>query len=91
MYAIRSYYGAEALFGKAANLKLVNVLSSRGEDSTWSGEEGYIHEVIPKHLQDYQGNEYYLCGPPPMITAVQKLLMIENKVPFESIHFDRFF
>lgn len=82
---------AETLFTNAANLKLINILSDRGSDSDWDGEEGYIHNVIPNHLDDFSSTEYYLCGPPPMINAVQKLLMQENNVPFQHIHFDRFF
>ena len=42
-------------------------------------------------MEGLLGAEFYLCGPPQMINSVQKLLMIENKVPFEAIHFDRFF
>lgn len=82
---------AETLFSRAENLKLVNVLSNVDKNSAWQGATGYIHEAIPKYLESFLGTEFYLCGPPPMINAVQKLLMIENKVPFESIHFDRFF
>jgi toluene monooxygenase electron transfer component len=82
---------AQTLFSSAENFKLVNVLSNQTDDSGWSGATGFVHEVIPTYLESFQGAEFYLCGPPPMISAVQKLLMLENRVPFESIHFDRFF
>ncbi|MBL8490347.1 MAG: oxidoreductase, partial [Rhodocyclaceae bacterium] len=34
--------------------------------------------------------EIYFAGPPPMIEAVQNLLMVQHRVAFERIHFDRF-
>jgi toluene monooxygenase electron transfer component len=82
---------AKKLFKSASNLQLVNVLSNADEDSCWEGEKGFVHEVLERYIDDFKGCEFYLCGPPPMITATQKVLMLENKVPFEQIHFDRFF
>ena len=60
-------------------------------DEKWSGERGFIHDVVQKHITDYLGKEYYFCGPPLMTSAVQKLLMLEKSVPFDQLHFDRFF
>lgn len=58
----------------------------------WTGECCFIHELVEKKLAgkmpDY---EYYFCGPPIMTNTVQRLLMVDNQVPFEQIHFDRFF
>nr|WP_238530170.1 hypothetical protein [Alicycliphilus denitrificans] len=34
--------------------------------------------------------DFYFAGPPPMIEAMQELLMVRHRVPFEQIHFDRF-
>ncbi|QKD46207.1 hypothetical protein HF896_22465 [Alicycliphilus denitrificans] len=34
--------------------------------------------------------DFYFAGPPPMIEAMQDLLMVRHRVPFEQIHFDRF-
>nr|AJO68020.1 reductase [Pseudomonas sp. M4(2015)] len=82
---------AETLFGHGANIRLINVLSSVTDGLEKKYPTGYVHEVIPAYMESLQGAEFYLCGPPQMINSVQKLLMIENKVPFESIHFDRFF
>lgn len=61
-------------------------------EGPWPGASGFVHTRIaaslPRPLADY---EYYFAGPPPMTQAVQELLMIEHKVPFGQIHFDRFF
>lgn len=62
------------------------------EASEWSGACCFVHELAEKTLGDRIPEfEYYFCGPPPMTEAVQRMLMIEHKVPFEQIHFDRFF
>ena len=82
---------ATKLFQNAPNLKLISTLSDAPPNTTWLGEKGYIHQVIPKYLQEYHSTEFYLCGPPPMITATQKVLMLDHKVQFENIHFDRFY
>ena len=37
------------------------------------------------------GFEFYFAGPPPMTQALQEMLMVGHRVPFEQIHFDRFF
>jgi toluene monooxygenase electron transfer component len=37
------------------------------------------------------GYEFYFAGPPPMTQALQEMLMVDHRVPFEQIHFDRFF
>ncbi|VXB12668.1 2Fe-2S iron-sulfur cluster-binding protein [Massilia sp. 9I] len=60
--------------------------------AAWSGDVGFVHEFIPRKLtQPLDVYEYYLAGPPPMIEAAVRLLMIEAKVPATQIHFDRFF
>jgi toluene monooxygenase electron transfer component len=58
----------------------------------WTGDVGFVHEFIARKLvAPLDSYEYYLAGPPPMIEAAVRLLMIEGKVPATQIHFDRFF
>ncbi|AUW60675.1 oxidoreductase (plasmid) [Sphingobium sp. SCG-1] len=58
----------------------------------WTGETGFVHEsVIRQFGEKVKDHEIYFAGPPPMATALQSALMLEMKVPFEQIHFDRFF
>ena len=38
----------------------------------------------------YDRFDFYFAGPPPMVEAVQNLLMARQRVPFGQIHFDRF-
>lgn len=58
----------------------------------WDGAVGFIHELVEKELsENLSAYEFYFCGPPPMTHAIQKMLMIKHKVPFNQLHFDRFF
>ena len=58
----------------------------------WSGDVGFVHECIPRRLgTDLTSFEFYFAGPPPMTRAIQEMLMVTHRVPFQQIHFDRFF
>lgn len=68
-------------------------LSEPLPEDNWDGYTGFIHQVV---LDNYLKNhdepeeiEYYLCGPPMMIDAVQKMLDSLG-VPEEMIAFDSF-
>ncbi len=58
----------------------------------WTGHRGFVHELVAETLADPLSDyEFYFAGPPAMAEAVQRMLMREHKVPFEQLHFDRFF
>ena len=44
----------------------------------WKGLKGFIHQVLyNEYLKDHpapEDCEYYICGPPPMLAAVRKML-----------------
>ncbi len=64
--------------------------SVRPED--WSGHRGFVHELVAETLAGTLSEyEFYFAGPPVMAEAVQRMLMIDHKVPFDQLHFDRFF
>lgn len=68
------------------------VVSLPGEDGEWRGETGFVHDFVARALPGkLSGFEFYFAGPPPMTQALQEMLMIGNRVPFEQIHFDRFY
>jgi len=68
-------------------------LSEPLAEDKWNGYVGFIHQVIYdnylKNHPDPEEIEYYLCGPPMMNDAVQKMLD-ELGVPQEMIAFDDF-
>lgn len=80
------------LVKKYPSLEFIPVLSNAGEDSTWTGESGFVHECVKRRLRimDIDGEgDVYACGPPPMIDALIPELFMNN---FESdrIFFDKF-
>jgi propane monooxygenase reductase subunit len=71
----------------------IPALSDAGQDGSWTGETGFIHEVLGRRLREegIEGEEVdaYLCGPPPMIDAALPVLMMQG-VEQERIHIDKF-
>jgi toluene monooxygenase electron transfer component len=75
-----------------AALNYTPVLSSEPEDSGWSGARGFVHTQVEQSLQlPVENHEFYFAGPPPMIDAMQDLLVMRWKAPHAQIHFDKFF
>lgn len=75
------------------NFKFEIALSEPMKEDNWQGYVGFIHQVIydeylSKH-EEPEEIEYYLCGPPMMNSAVQKMLY-DLGVPDEMIAFDDF-
>lgn len=61
-------------------------------DHKWTGDVGFVHDWIPRKLGvALQNFEFYFAGPPPMAQAMQEMLMLRHQVPFNQIHYDRFF
>ena len=60
-------------------------------DAAWTGATGFVHERVRDFVGDRWAKfDYYFAGPPPMVEAVQRML-IERRVPFPQVHFDRFY
>lgn len=68
-------------------------LSEPLPEDNWDGPVGFIHNVLfNEYLDNHpdpQECEYYLCGPPPMISAVNKMLY-NLGVEEDMISFDDF-
>ncbi len=75
------------------NFKFEVALSEPKPEDNWTGYTGFIHQVIyDNYLKNHpepEEIEYYLCGPPMMNSAVQKMLD-DLGVPEEMIAFDDF-
>jgi toluene monooxygenase electron transfer component len=67
-------------------------ISDPNQAQDWDGRCCFVHELLPEVLgEDFAEFDYYFCGPPPMTEAVQRMVMVDYQVPFEQVHFDRFF
>jgi len=75
------------------NIQYHAIVSQAEEGSTaWNGETGFVHDLVKRTLgADMPKYEFYFAGPPPMTQAIQEMLMLEHRVPFEQVHFDRYF
>lgn len=75
------------------NFKFNLALSEPKPEDSWTGYTGFIHQVIfDNYLKNHDAPEdieYYLCGPPMMNAAVEKMLF-DLGVPRENIMFDDF-
>jgi Na+-transporting NADH:ubiquinone oxidoreductase subunit F len=78
---------------KFPNFKFNIALSEPLNGDNWKGYTGFIHQVLfDEYLKQHEAPEdieYYLCGPPMMNEAVQKMLY-NLGVPDEMIAFDDF-
>lgn len=83
----------EAIEKQFPNFKYHVALSEPMPEDNWTGYKGFIHQVV---LENYLKNhpnpdeiEFYLCGPPMMLSAVQKMLG-DLGVEKDMIAFDDF-
>ena len=62
------------LAAKNQNLKLVLMVTE--PTTEWTGTTGLINaEMIKRELPDYQNNIFFTCGPPPMVEAMERLVV----------------
>jgi Na+-transporting NADH:ubiquinone oxidoreductase subunit F len=75
------------------NFTFTIALSDPQPEDNWNGPVGFIHQVIyDNYLKTHEAPEdieYYMCGPGPMVNAVNKMLY-DLGVEKENIFFDDF-
>jgi Na+-transporting NADH:ubiquinone oxidoreductase subunit F len=85
--------GFDRLQAEHENFQWFAALSEASPEDDWAGKTGFIHEVLyESHLKDHpapEDCEYYLCGPPMMLTATRNMLDNLGVDP-ENIFFDEF-
>jgi len=64
-------------------------LSEMDPGDEWDGAKGFIHETLNNCMRRSGRRQAFLCGPPPMIHAVTKVLKIHG-VPEKNIFWDDF-
>lgn len=83
----------KALSEKFPNFSYQVGLSEPMEEDNWTGPVGFIHQILYDNmLKDHEDPteiEFYMCGPPPMIDAVDKMLYDLGVEP-EMIAYDKF-
>ena len=80
----------KALAEKHPNFHVVYALSDPLQPGeTWDGETGFVHLSADKYLEPGVQRQAFLCGPPPMIEAVTRVLE-EKGVRPGDIFYDKF-
>ena len=83
----------DSLAAEYDNFEWHVALSEPLPEDNWTGPTGFIHQVLyDLYLKSHpapEDCEYYLCGPPPMLSAVIEMLF-DNGVEQEDIMFDDF-
>ena len=78
---------------KFPNFSYNVALSEPLEEDNWDGPVGFIHQVVyENYLKNHSAPEdieYYMCGPPMMISAVNNMLY-NLGVEKEMIYYDEF-
>jgi len=77
----------DRMVSEMTSLKVVHILSRQKE---WPGERGRIdRERLKEHVQDFTEGHFFICGPPPMMSDVKKMLSGLG-VQKRRIHSERF-
>ncbi len=83
----------KALEAEFGNFKYHVAMSDPQPEDNWQGMVGYIHQnLLENYLADHEDPteiEYYLCGPPMMVQAIEDMLDSLGVEP-EMIKFDKF-
>lgn len=72
------------------DLRIVHVLEDPPEH--WDGETGFVDAaLLRRHLPErFERHQFFACGPPPMLDAVETALVDELGVPTDHVHTERF-
>jgi Na+-transporting NADH:ubiquinone oxidoreductase subunit F len=71
------------------NFTFFPVLSQPAPGDNWTGDIGFVTDVLARQLESGDNVEAYLCGSPGMIDACVKVLTGKG-VPEELIYYDKF-
>jgi glycine betaine catabolism B len=78
----------DAMAQANSNLKIIYVLNEG--NPTWTGKVGFVTaDLIRQEVPDYKDRVFYACGPPVMVSAMQKVVaalgLPESQLKLESL------
>jgi Na(+)-translocating NADH:ubiquinone oxidoreductase F subunit len=75
------------------NFRWQPVLSAATPEDDWRGPTGFVHIAVQtgllRRLKSPESCEFYICGPPPMLSATRQMLAQLN-IADSQVHFDDF-
>jgi ferredoxin-NADP reductase len=81
------------------NLKVIYTITGEDQKASsaaeydWKGETSFINkEMLTKYMtnDELEDSVFYICGPPGMLKAMQKLLQDDLQIPDEKIKIEEF-
>lgn len=101
---VRFFYGARTesdlfyvdeiakLGDRIPDFRFIPVLSDGESDGGWNGERGFVHDAVDRYLDTGELSEFevYMCGPPPMIEAMQELMVEARGHDDDLLFWDKF-
>ena len=85
------------------NLEIVHTITGEGDEVSssssstvnydWKRERGFINKVmLTKYMstEELDNSIFYICGPPGMLKAMQKLLQDDLLIPKDRIKIEEF-
>lgn len=70
------------------NIRYSPVLSE-SDNNNWTGEVGFVHEIVLKTYPDLSAYDLYMSGPPIMINTA-RALFIDQGLPVDRMYSDAF-
>ncbi|KXS41325.1 MULTISPECIES: NADH:ubiquinone reductase (Na(+)-transporting) subunit F [unclassified Candidatus Frackibacter] len=76
---------------KYDNFEYIPALSDPTPDDkeNWDGPFGFVTDVLDEREGSLENAESYLCGPPVMLDAAERIL-VDHGMPAEKVMFDKF-
>ena len=82
---------ALSTFGQTIHLHAAISAAVEQEDDAWVGDRGLLPGVVESRLGPGLSKlRFYAAGAPPLVAALEELLVTRSGVPLDRIHFDRF-
>ncbi|MFH1339444.1 MAG: FAD-dependent oxidoreductase [Candidatus Omnitrophota bacterium] len=79
----------EAMQKESSKPKVVHILSQPEQE--WRGRSGYINAGdIKEEIADYAERKFYICGPPAMVEAMNRMLLDGLKIDKNNIVTENF-
>jgi len=76
---------------ESPSLVYTPALSAEPEGNGWAGARGFVHAHVEACAFPVAATEFYFAGPPPMVEAMNDLLVMRWQAPLGQIHTDKFF
>jgi len=88
--AWRKHFGASF----EATVVLSDVAASAAEQARWPAlrfEDGMVHDAVARGLPGPPASTMaFLAGPPPMVDATRRVMMLKGRLPPSRIRYDKF-